>query len=174
MAAVSLLHDLVAAMAVLGGASQIFLGGFARHSEPIADLLHGVTANPLEDQGSGHPGWQLTQGLLERFNALGTFGTMGWIFALRGLQLRQGLRDIDRNRLARTAQRVLVNNVARDSEQIGLGISNGLVPLYPQQAQKDLLGKVRHIVHIAQAHGQKSAQAPAVLGGDAGKKALSF
>jgi hypothetical protein len=91
------------------------------------------------------------QGVLERLDALSAFDTTGGVLALRSLELRQGFRNVYRNRLARATQRVLMDDVAGYCKEVRLRVAYRLVPLHAQQAQIDFLCKVGDIKPIPQA-----------------------
>lgn len=68
---------------------------------------------------------------------------------------------------------MLVRDMACDGEKIGFGAAYDLVLLYTQQAEKYLLGEIRHIGRVSGAREEKSPQAMTILGGKGGHERLA-
>lgn len=124
----------------------------------------------MKEQRGAVPGRQFVQGALEILESLVCFGSGGWIVGGSELEIGEKFRDIDWPRSARFTQRVLVYDVACDSEQIGLGAANDVVLLDPHQAQKYFLGEIGNVGGVSSATGQKATQALAVLSSERGDK----
>lgn len=85
------------------------------------------------------------------------------IIARQRLKLREHVIDIHDRGSPSLAQRVLMDHMARNREQVGLRAANGLLVLDPQEPEKDLLREVLSIRDAAQPNAQEASQAIAIL-----------
>jgi len=63
----------------------------------------------------------------------------------------QGIGDIDGHRLCCLAQCVLLQDVARDGDEVRFRVPNGILLLHSKQTQKYLLRYIGDVVDVAQA-----------------------
>jgi len=155
------------------GPGEILLHGGAGDSESLRNLIDGATVPALQYKGGPGVQREIGQGAIEGFQA-----TLEMDLA-RGIRLYfqplvqsfvvevQGFRD------GRLVQGVLVNDVAGHRQQVGLRVSDLVVPIDPKKAQEYFLGEVRRIGGIAQSRRQEGTQALSIADSQVGYETLS-
>ena len=154
-------------------ARQILLGGRARDTQMLPDLLDRETGEAMQHQGRGDLRRQGFQRALEPLDSLLHIGRGRWIISGGQLQVGKEIGNIDGDGCGGLLERMLVQYVAGNREKVSFGTANRLVMLDPQKSQEDLLRQVRRIGVVAQAFGQKAAQPLAVSARDRGNKILA-
>lgn len=157
---------------MLGGPYEVLLDGLPRSAKLIRDLLDGVPTYTVHHESRTNFGRQLRQCALQDLHPPCSVGLDGRILALGIRQLREGVGNIDKYRVRRAAQRMLLQDVAGDREEIGFGVTDRVLPLDPQESQENLLGNIGDVVHVTQAHRQKLTQSSPISSGNTRNEAI--